>query len=160
MLKIQHHSFGILTKLMVLSFFYFLAFNVADSPSFVCTRAQHHSLSSSMSLRAASRAGVARVCAQVRRAYARKRSARCSVLMHAILHTRGARCRHAILEHASPVLGSGLPVDKIGQAGDPGIVTRAMPGRPGRGPGRGAPISHGRGALVSAPANRDGFRQQ
>ena len=65
-----------------------------------------------------------------RRAYARKRSARGT-----------ARRLNAILEHASPVLGSGL--GKIGQAGhvagdhrDPGIMTRAKPGPSGRGPGR------------------------
>ena len=46
--------------------------------------------------------------------------------------------RNANLEHASPVLGSGL--GKIGQAGDPGI------GTPGRGPG--ALGGAGRGALI------------
>ena len=42
------------------------------------------------------------------------------------LASHDARRRHAILEHASPVLGSGL--GKTGQAGDPWIVTRARPG--------------------------------
>ena len=53
----------------------------------------------------------------------------------AILHARGARRRIEILEHASPVLGSGL-VKMIGQADDPGIVS------PRRGRGR----SEARGA--------------
>ena len=56
----------------------------------------------------------------------------------AILHARCALRRNANLEHASPVLGSGL--GKIGQAGDPGI------GTPGRGPG--ALGGAGRGALI------------
>ena len=67
---------------------------------------------------------------------------------------RPARRRHAILEHASPVPGSGL--GKICQAGDrdPGEAgsARARLGAPG-GAGRGALISRGgarRGALVSA----------
>ena len=34
--------------------------------------------------------------------------ARAGTRRHAILHTRGARCRNAILEHAMPVLWSGL----------------------------------------------------
>ena len=82
--------------------------------------------------------------APVPRAYARERSERCTARRHAIRHGRGARRRHAILEHASPVLGSGL--GKIGQAGDPGIVTRTKPNPPGRDPG--APGA-GREALIS-----------
>ena len=94
-----------------------------------------------MSLRAPSRAGGARVCARHRRA---------------MKHARGARRRHSILEYASPILGSGLV--KIGQAGDPGIVTSPGP----RGPAPGTPGDAGcrallwpggvwRGALFSAP---------
>ena len=68
-------------------------------------------------------------------------------------HAVSAARRHAILDHASPVLGSGL--GEIGQAVDPGVVTRAKPGPPGRGPGRpgaqGAGRSAGCEALVSAP---------
>ena len=63
-----------------------------------------------MSLRADSRAGAARVCVQVHRERYRAQAVR---------HARAARRRHELLEHASPVLGSGL--GKIGQAGDPGI---------------------------------------
>ena len=59
-------------------------------------------------------------------------------------HARGARRRHSILEHASPVLGSDL-----GKKVDPGEArpARARPGTPG---------GAGRGALLkspSAPAN-------
>ena len=67
-------------------------------------------------------------------AYARKRGARAMLL--AMLHARGARGRNAILEHASPLLGSGL--GKIRPWVTTGIVTA------GRGPGR-----SGRGALIS-----------
>ena len=67
---------------------------------------------------------------------------------HAILQERGARCRNAILEHASLVLGSGL--GKIGQAGDPGIV------KPGRDQGRSGARGAGHwSAPPSAPANPD-----
>ena len=101
-----------------------------------------------MSLRADSRAGAARVCVQVHRERYRAQAVR---------HARVARRRHELLEHASPVLGSGL--GKIGQAGDPGVVTSPA-GPPGRGPrrsgarGAGALISpggSGRGALSSVP---------
>ena len=67
-------------------------------------------------------------CAPSRGAYAHQRGARMRARRYAILHERGARRRNEILEHVSPVLSSGR--DKIGKAGDPGIVT------PGRGPGR------------------------
>ena len=55
---------------------------------------------------------------------------------HAILHERFARRRNAVLEPASPLLGSGL--GKIGQAGDPGTMTpRRDRGRSGaQGAGR------------------------
>ena len=53
-------------------------------------------------------AGAARVCALARRAYARKRSARGAARRHGILYARGALRRNEILEHISPVLGSGL----------------------------------------------------
>ena len=77
-----------------------------------------------------------------RRAYARKRSARGAARRDAILHARGARRRNEILEHASPVLGSGL--GKIVQAGDPGTVTpRRGAWRSGA---RGADFVRGRGA--------------
>ena len=63
-------------------------------------------------------------------AYARKRGAR--AMLFAMLHARGARGRNAILEHASPLLGSGL--GKIGPWMTPGIVTAGRgPGRSGRG---------------------------
>ena len=102
--------------------------------SCVCTQTQHHSLSSRMSSLAA---------------YARRASA------HAMmLHTRGLRRWIANFEHASPALG--LCLSKIGQAGQPGIVTHGRGlGRSGaRGAGRGALISPRgavRGVLVSTP---------
>ena len=52
---------------------------------------------------------------------------------------RLARHLRAILEHASPVLGSGL--GKRCQAGGAGIVTRVKPGPPGRGPRRPGALS-------------------
>ena len=86
--------------------------------------------------------------AQARRAYARKRSAR----RHVMLHARGALRLNEILEHASPVLGSGL--SKIGRAGDSGIVTPSQDrGRSGAwGAGRwSAPLSaRGRSAARGA----------
>ena len=56
--------------------------------------------------------------------------------IHATLHGRNTRHWHAILEHASPVLGSGL--GKIGQAGQQGIVKhgRGCMGLGARGAGR------------------------
>ena len=62
------------------------------------------------------------------RDYAHLRDARMRARRLAVVQERGARRRNEILEHASPVLCSGL--GKIGQAGDPGIVT------PGRDRGR------------------------
>ena len=78
-------------------------------------------------------------CAQARHAYVRKSSAQGTTRRHAMWHARGARRRHSILEHASPVLGSDL-----GKKVDPGEArpARARPGTPG---------GAGRGALVSAP---------
>ena len=64
-------------------------------------------------------------------------TARVCARMHATLQERCARRRNAILEHASPVLGSGL--GKTGQPGDPGIV------RPGR--CRGCSGARGTGCL-------------
>ena len=54
--------------------------------------------------------------------YAHLRDARMRARRHSILQERGARRRNEILEHASPVLCSGL--GKISQTGDLGIVTR------------------------------------
>ena len=102
----------------------------------------------STSSRTALRAGVARVCTRMRARVARIcAQAQRAVPRDAILHQRGAqRLPRAILEHASPVLGSGL--SKIGQTGDLGIVTP----RRGRGRGaRGTGFVWGRGALVSPP---------
>ena len=81
-------------------------------------------------------AGAARVCALARRAYARKRSARGAARRDAILHSLGARRWNQTLEHASPVLGSGL--NKIGRTGDSGIVTPKLDrgGSGARGAGR------------------------
>ena len=105
--------------------------------SCVCTRAQHHSLSRRLSLRAASRAGAARVCGLARR--------------HAILYARGAHRRNAIFEHDSPVLS----LDKPGHASDPrNLDARARPGKPG-GAGRGALISSG-GAKPCNPCTSRG----
>ena len=68
-----------------------------------------------------------------------------------MLHARGALLLNVILEHASPVLGSGL--GKIGQVGDQGTLARARPVALG-GAGHGQLISPGgagHGALFSAP---------
>ena len=71
-------------------------------------------------------------------------------------HTmRHAWRRNAILEHASPVLRSGL--GKIGQPGDPEIAPRSARARPGalggaRRAAQNLPGGVGRGALVSAHA--------
>ena len=77
-------------------------------------------------------------------AFAHLRGPRMRERRHAIQQERGARRRIEILEHASPVLCSGL--GKIGQAGDPtdpGIVTpRQDPGRSGA---QGADFARGRG---------------
>ena len=62
---------------------------------------------------------------------------------------RAVRCalrRHAIFEHSIPVFWSGL--SKIGQGGDPGIVTREKPGPPWR-PGR--PGARGAGRWSAPP---------
>ena len=85
---------------------------------------------------AARRACRARVCALARHTYARKRRARGAARRDAILHARGARRWNEILEHASPVLGSGL--SKIGRTGDSGIVTPKLDrgGSEARGAGR------------------------
>ena len=77
------------------------AARVRARSSCVCTRAQHHSLSRRMSSRAASRAGAARVCAQARRAYARK-EARDTARARRAAPERDSR------EHSSPVLRSAL----------------------------------------------------
>ena len=82
---------------------------------------------------------------------------------HAMRLAHGARRQHAILEHASPVLGSGL--GKIGQAAEADdnltrdrdqVQARSARARPGApvGAGRGALIATGgaaRGALISVP---------
>ena len=78
------------------------------------------------------------------RAYAHKRGARMRARKHAILHERCARSRNAILEHASPVLGSSL--GKIGQ-GSTGDGDAHCPGETGGAQGRGA-----RGAGQRPPA--------
>ena len=73
---------------------------------------------------------------QAQRAYSHLHGARMRARRLAILQERGVRRRNEILEDASPVLCSGL--SKIGQAGDPGIVTPVRDrGRSGaRGAGR------------------------
>ena len=90
-------------------------------------------------------------CVPPRRAYSRSRGAHMRQAQRARRRAQGRdttrawrAARNEILEHASPVLGSGL--GKIGLAGDPGIVT------PRRGRGcsgaRGADFVWGRGALI------------
>ena len=88
----------------------------------------------------ASRASVARVCALARRAYARKR-ARSTARRHLILHACRARRRKAILEHASPDLGSGRSGARArpGALGGAGCWMLILPG------------GVGRGVLISAP---------
>ena len=71
----------------------------------------------------ASRRPPLRLCSLVLCAYKRK----CRARRHTILPARGALSRNAILEYANPVLGSGL--GKMGQAGDPGIVTHGRRGQ-------------------------------
>ena len=98
-----------------------------------------------MSLRAASRAGAAHVCAQARRAYVRKRSARGTARRHAMSHVRGARRRHGILEQGSRSLS------EIGRRATRGSRTGRNSGRPGEARGargcgmRGADFELGRG---------------
>ena len=101
----------------------------AQHHSLSFTQAQHHSLSSSMLSCGSSHAGTVRICALARHANSRKRRAQARDT---------ARLARGILEHASPVLGSGL--SKIGHA----QVRRVNRGSWRQGEARGA---RGRGAL-------------
>ena len=87
----------------------------------------------------------------MRRERMRVSEARAGPCRHAKRHARGVRHRHAILEDASPVLGSGL--GKTGQAGDPGEVPGEARGA--RWPGAwGADFARGHGALGAGQRSR------